>query len=115
VLEADGRGSWTVDGQAAPQLRGCLDLDLEASAMTNAFPMHRLALAVGARTVTSAAYVRATNLNVDRLEQTYARGEDHGDRQTYDYSAPDFDFACTLTYDTTGLVLTYPGLAARVA
>jgi hypothetical protein len=115
VLEADGKGSWTVDGQAASQLRGCLDLDLEASAMTNAFPMHRLALEVGDRTVTSAAYVRATNLTVDRLEQTYARSEDDGERQTYDYGAPAFDFACTLSYDRSGLVLTYPGLAVRAA
>lgn len=115
VLEADGEGSWTVDGQAAPRLRGCLDLDLEASAMTNAFPMHRLALAVGDRVVTSAAYVRAADLTVDRIEQTYGRGEDDGERQTYDYSAPDFDFACTLSYDRTGLVLTYPGLAVRAA
>lgn len=115
VLEADGEGRWTVDGQPAPQLRGCLDLDLEASALTNAFPMNRLALAVGDRTVTSAAYVRATNLTVDRLEQTYARSEDDGERHTYDYSAPDFDFACTLSYDRTGLVLSYPGLATRAA
>ena len=120
VLEADGEGGWTVVGQPAPQLRGCLDLDLEASALTNAFPMHRLALAVGDRTVTSAAYVRAVyvrapNLTVDRLEQTYARSEDDGERHTYDYSAPDFDFACTLSYDRTGLVLTYPGLAVRAA
>ena len=114
-LEADGEGSWTVDGRAAPQLRGCLDLDLESSAMTNAFPMHRLALEVGDRTVTSAAYVRATNLTVDRLEQTYARSEDDGERRTYDYRAPAFDFACTLSYDRTGLVLTYPGLAVRAA
>ena len=115
VLEADGFGSWTVDGRAAPRLRGCLDLDLEASAMTNAFPVHRLALAVGDWTVTSAPYVRATSLIVDRLEQTYARSEDDGERHTFDYSAPDFDFACTLSYDRTGLVLTYPGLALRAA
>jgi len=90
-------------------------VDLEASAMTNAFPMHRLGLEVGERTVTSAAYVRATTLTVDRLDQTYARIDDDGDRQTYDYSAPAFDFACTLNYDRTGLVLTYPGLAVRAA
>lgn len=115
VLEADGEGGWTVDGLAAPRLRGCLDLDLESSAMTNAFPMHRLALAVGDRAVTSAAYVRATDLTVGRLEQTYARSEDDGERHTYDYSAPDFDVACALSYDRAGLVVAYPGLAIRAA
>jgi hypothetical protein len=113
VLEADGTGSWTVDGNAAPLLLGCLDLDLEASAMTNAFPMHRLPLAVGDRASTAAAYVRAADLTVERLEQTYARRDDEGERRHYDYSAPDLDFACELTYDSAGLVLTYPGLAVR--
>jgi uncharacterized protein len=42
VLEADGHGQWKVDGEAAPQLDGCLDVDLEASAFTNALPVHRL-------------------------------------------------------------------------
>jgi uncharacterized protein len=35
-LVADGRGQWTVDGRAAPTLDGCLDVDLESSACTNA-------------------------------------------------------------------------------
>src|SRR4051794_18718080 len=41
ALEADDAGSWRVDGRAAPQLDGCLDVDLESSALTNAFPVHR--------------------------------------------------------------------------
>src|ERR1700722_17273784 len=47
VLESDGRGRWRVDGRAAPELDGCLDVDLESSAMTNALPVHRLLLSVG--------------------------------------------------------------------
>src|SRR3954447_21513699 len=34
-LEADGDGSWRVDGRRAPHLDGCLDVDLESSALTN--------------------------------------------------------------------------------
>src|SRR5215471_20514079 len=34
-LETDGSRVWQVDGAAAPQLNGCLDVDLEASACTN--------------------------------------------------------------------------------
>ena len=37
-LEGDGSGTWRVDGAAAPQLNGCVDVDLEASACTNAVP-----------------------------------------------------------------------------
>src|SRR3984957_9999403 len=47
VLESDGRGRWRVDGRSAPELDGCLDVDFESSAMTNALPVHRLLLSVG--------------------------------------------------------------------
>ncbi len=46
-LTADGLGHWLVDGEVAPWLDGCLDVDVEASAATNAMPVHRLALTSG--------------------------------------------------------------------
>ena len=113
VLEADGLGHWRVDGEAAPHLDGCLDVDLESSAMTNALPVHRMDLPVGGRAATPAAYVRARDFAVERLEQTYARITDQGSHQRYDYTAPIFDFACRLVYDESGLVLDYPGIAVR--
>ena len=36
-LEGDGADELRVDGRQAPQLDGCLDVDLEGSAFTNAF------------------------------------------------------------------------------
>ena len=114
-LEADGTGVWQIDGRAAPWLDGCLDVDLEASACTNALPIHRLGLSVGARANASAAYVRAPTLRVEPLEQTYARLPDYGDSARYEYVAPAFDFSAVLTYDRFGFVLDYPGIAVRVA
>lgn len=114
VLEADGEGHWLVDGTAAPHLDGCLDVDLESSAMTNTLPVHRLGLPVGGRGVAPAAYVRAPDLAVDRLEQTYVRLPDGDGRQRYDYAAPTFAFAGVLVYDESGLVLDYPGIAVRM-
>jgi uncharacterized protein len=113
LLESDGDGRWRVDGHPAPDLDGCLDVDLESSAMTNALPVHRLALEPGERAAAPAAYVRAVGLNVERLEQTYVRTDDDGPQQRYDYAAPAFDFSCQLVYDPTGLVMTYPGIAVR--
>ncbi|NRQ33171.1 hypothetical protein HII36_15155 [Nonomuraea sp. NN258] len=110
VLENDGAGHWRVDGAPAPALDGCLDVDLEASALTNGFPVHRLGLGTGERAAAPAAYVRAADLGVDRLEQDYARV----DERRYDYAAPAFDFACRLVFDETGFVVDYPGLAVRV-
>jgi uncharacterized protein len=114
-LEGDGHGAWRVDGAAAPQLSGCLDVDLEASACTNALPVHRLHLEVGEHADAPAAYVRAPKLNVERLEQFYARLADDGERARYDYVARAFDFKAVLTFDRLGFVLDYPGIAVRVA
>lgn len=113
AIEADGAGRWRVDGEAAPALDGCLDVDLASSAVTNALPVHRMGLAVGSRAEAPAAYVRATDLAVEVLEQTYQRVDDEGSSHRYDYEAPVFEFACRLVYDEAGLVLDYPGLAVR--
>lgn len=113
-LEADGTGSWLVNGERAPGLDGCLDVDLESSAITNTLPVHRLGLATGEQADTPAAYVRALDLSVGRLEQTYRRLADQGGHQRYDYAALAFDFTGLLVYDESGLVLDYPGIARRV-
>jgi uncharacterized protein len=112
-LECDGDGQWWVDGEASPQLEGCFDVDLEPSACTNAFPVHRLRLRVGESAAAPAAYVRALDLRVERLEQAYTRVDDGDGHQRYDYRSPAFGFASVLTYDGSGLALDYPGIATR--
>jgi hypothetical protein len=113
TLEAEAGGHWRVGGTRAPQLDGCLDVDLESSALTNALPVHRMELGAGRRADAPAAYVRALDLTVERLEQTYLRLPDDGPHQGYDYTAPVFDFARRLVYDESGLLLDYPGIAVR--
>jgi hypothetical protein len=125
MLEADGAGGWTVNGAPARELDGCLDVDLEASSFTNAFPVHRLGLEVGQEAEAPAAYVRALDLSVERLEQRYAREANDGDRQRYHYTSPAFEglgprvsgelFETELVYDQAGLVIDYPGIAVRAA
>jgi hypothetical protein len=113
-LESDGEGRWWVDGAPATHLDGCPDVDLESSACTNTFPVHRLALGVGSSADAAAAWVRAADLRVERLEQHYTRIDDHGGRPCFDYVAPSEDFASRLVFDRAGLVLDYPGIANRV-
>jgi hypothetical protein len=114
-LETDGRGRWRVDGLPAAYLDGCRDVDLEASCLTNALPVHRLGLEVGQAADAPAAYVRALDLGVERLEQRYTRLGDRDGAQRYHYQAPVFEFECELSYDRAGLVLAYPGIGQRVA
>ena len=113
VLACDGEGRWRVDGHRADHLDGCLDIDLESSALTNTLPVHRLDLAAGARAETPAAYIRTPDLSAERLEQTYARLPGEAGQSRYRYTAPAFNFTCTMVYDESGLVLDYPGIAVR--
>ncbi len=114
TLEAGAGARWTVDGAGAPALDGCLDVDLEASAFTNALPVHRLGLQVGEAADAPAAWVRV-DLAVERLEQRYDRVPDDGGRRRYAYAAPELPFEAELAFDASGLVLDYPGIAVRAA
>jgi hypothetical protein len=114
MIEGDGLGNWLVDGRPAPGMDGCLDVDLESSAMTNSLPIRRTSLAVGEALAAPAVYVRVEGLVVERLEQKYTRREDSANGPTFDYEAPAFDFACRIEYDTSGLVVSYPGIAERL-
>jgi hypothetical protein len=113
-LESDGHGAWRVNGTPAPELAGCLDVDLESSVVTNTLPVHRLRLQPGAEADAPAAFVRALHLRVERLEQRYVRVDDENGRAVYAYEAPRFDYAGRLAYDGSGLLLDYPGIAERV-
>lgn len=113
-LRADGAGRWRVNGVPAPHLDGCHDVDLESSALTNTFPIHRLRLRVDDHAAAPAAYVRALDLTVERLEQHYVRLNDSATGSRYHYRAPEFDVAARLDYDAAGLAVNYPGIAVRV-
>lgn len=110
VLVSDGEGTWTVDGRPAPHLDGLIDVDIEASACTNTFPVHRLDLPPGEVVAASAAYVQALDLGTRRLDQTYRRRDDG----RFDYTSED-GFEAVLEYDASGLIVDYPGIARRCA
>jgi uncharacterized protein len=58
-----------------------------------------------------AAYVRALDLCVRRLDQTYRRLDD----RRYDYTSEGGDFRAVLEYDAAGLIVNHPGIAVRFA
>ncbi len=113
TLKRDG-GCWLANGDRVPEVEGLLDVDLEASSFTNAFPVHRLGLEVGEQAEAPAAYVRTLDLRIERLDQSYARLPDEGDRVRYRYLAPAFNTDVELVYDQSGLAIDYPGIAVRV-
>jgi hypothetical protein len=115
VLDLERTGSqWFVDGQHEPALDGCDDLALEASACTNAFPLHRLGLPVGERADASAVYVGGPELRIARLEQVYEHLDDRDGGSRYRYRAPQVSFDAVIKFDAAGLVDDYPTFAERV-
>lgn len=104
-------GVWLVDGVPRLELDGCLDIDFESSSVTNLLPIRRLRLPPGVTESVPAVFVRADDLRVERLEQTYTRLEDG----RFAYTSSTFDFACELEYDASGLILSYPGIAERIS
>lgn len=115
VVDLEHVGSrWFVEGQHVPELDGCEDLDLDASACTNAFPLHRLALPVGGRADAPAVHVAAPELRVGRLEQVYEHLDDRDGGSRYRYRAPQVSFDSVIRFDGSGLVDDYPTIAERV-
>lgn len=113
-IAGDGAGRWAVDGVAAPGLDGCVDVDLEASVVTNTVPIHRLALGVAERADAPAVYVRTRTWAVERLDQSYARLPDEAGVLVFDYAAPRFGYRDRLRFAPDGLVLDYPSIGSRV-
>lgn len=113
TLTRDDHDRWTVDGDLRPDLDGCADVDFESSAVTNTFPIHRLDFVGGEVIDVSSAFVRADDLRVERLDQTYTLITRSAERLTFHYESPTFEFVCDLAYDAAGLIVDYPGIAVR--
>jgi hypothetical protein len=106
-LRADGRGHWWRDGAEAPELEGCIDVDLGCTPATNTLPIRRLDIPVGGEAEILAAWVRFPELEVRPLAQRYRRLAP--DR--YDYASN--TFRAELDVDEHGLVVDYAGAWVR--
>jgi len=114
VLESDGEGRWRRDGDAAPDLAGCIDVDIEVSPLTNTLPIRRLALTAGESAEIKAAYLPVPDLEPRPAAQRYtclAPYADPGGR--YRYEGLSSGFATELPVDRDGFVLDYPETFTR--
>jgi hypothetical protein len=100
------KGVWTMDGLEVPEVRGCIDIDLNFTPGTNVLPIRRLNLAVGQPVDVRAAWLRYPAFAMEVLEQTYTRIDD----THVHYSSAGGTFQRTLTVNADGLVVDYPGL-----
>ena len=113
VLElfADGMGNWSDDrAEPLPALRGCIDIDLWPTPLTNSLPIWRGEWTEGQPQRFAMAWIDGDEMNVRRDEQIYTRLDDSHFR----YQSANDSFERVLEVDEDGLVVTYPGLFERV-
>ncbi|MEX1177194.1 MAG: putative glycolipid-binding domain-containing protein [Nitriliruptor sp.] len=101
-LTADGAGRWWRDGDRAPELDGCEDVDVEDAPLTNTLPIRRLLHAGRTQDDTRAAWIRVPGRAIEPLDQRYTHLG--GDRWRY---ASATGYETELTVDDHGLVVMY--------
>ena len=108
-LRTDGQGRWWgADGTARPDLKGCIDVDISTTPLTNTLPVRRLGLAPGESAEIHVGYVDVPSLNISATSQRYTRI----DRQTYRYTSG--SFAANVIFDDDDLVTDYVDFWQRV-
>jgi hypothetical protein len=109
-LTSNGAGDWKIDGQRAPALEGCADIDISGTPLTNTLPIRRARFVAGAPQRFDMAWVPLDTLEPVRDGQIYTQLDDTHFR----YEAADRGFTQVLTVDPDGFVLDYPTLFRRV-
>jgi hypothetical protein len=111
-LNSDTTGRWwNGEGDAAPDLDGCIDVDISVTPLTNTLPIRRLGLGDGESADLLAVYVDVPKLYVSAQRQRYTRLASMDRLSTYRYESG--SFRADITVDQYGLVLDYPDLWHR--
>lgn len=113
-LEHDGDGNWTKDGERAPELTGCRDVDISATPFTNTIPIRRLGLQSGESATISVAYLDVPAMTAETVEQRYTCLEPlDSDGGSFRYESLASGFTANLPVDSDGVVVDYPGVFRR--
>jgi hypothetical protein len=110
-LERDENGRWLRNGADEKLLQGCIDVDLGITPSTNALPVNRLRLPVGASSEIDAAWIRFPELTVMPARQSYRRLSE----REYEYRNVSSGFTAALAVDEDGLPTDYGGIWSRIA
>lgn len=115
ILTGDGKGHWRVDGTPAPELDGCLDLDIQVTPFTNTLPIRRLDLAAGEIADIRVVYLPLPGLAPVPAEQSYVCLRPLGlSGGLYRYESRSSGFSADLPVDSGGFVVDYPDSFRRI-
>ncbi len=110
-LESDGQGHWQENSKDQPALQGCIDIDIQATPITNTLPIRRLDLETGESMEIRLCYISMPELIVSAAAQRYT-ALDAG--SLYRFESLEDGFTADLPVDEDGFVLDYPGLFKRL-
>ncbi len=114
LIESDGEGTWSLNGSLAPELDGCLDVDIAATPFTNTFVIRRLELPVGGVGEVRVAWVSVPSLEVAAMDQTYVHLEQLDGPDRYEYRSSSSENGWIIEGDEDGVALDYEGFAHRL-
>ncbi len=110
-LESNGQGSWHEDGRPQPALQGCIDVDIQATPLTNTLPIRRLDPKDGESVDIRLVYIGIPDLTVAPADQRYTALRSGS---LYRFESLESGFTADLPVDEDGFVLDYPGLFRRL-
>jgi uncharacterized protein len=111
ILDSDGKGNWYLNGKAAAQFNGCIDVDIPLTPFTNTLPIKRLNWVSGEAQQIAVVYLDLLENQIRVVKQKYAQISP----TTFHYENVPNDFEATITVDDNGFVVDYPELFERSA
>jgi hypothetical protein len=110
-LESSGQGTWTENGKSRPDLQGCIDIDIQATPLTNTLPIRRLEWQAGQAIEIRLCYVALPDLAVSPRDQHYTALKPGS---LYRFESLESGFLADLSVDEDGFIRDYPGLFRRL-
>lgn len=110
-LRYDARGHWWLQGEAAPQLDKCTDVDITLTCLTNSLPIRRLSFDAAATHQIDVVYFDVLAQTVLPVRQQYTRLQEG----QFKFENVPNDFEAVIDVDGNGLVTNYPTLFERTA
>jgi hypothetical protein len=110
-LESNGQGSWVENGRPQPELQGCIDVDIQATPMTNTLPIRRLEWEAGQTAEIRLCYITVPDLTASPRDQRYTALTPGA---LYRFESLESGFTADLPVDEDGFVRDYPSLFRRL-
>ncbi len=110
-LESNGHGGWTENGKQRPDLQGCIDVDIQATPLTNTLPIRRLGWTTGQATDIRLCYIAVPDLTVSAQDQRYTA---FTPGSLYRFESLKNGFTSDLPVDEDGFIRDYPELFRRL-